>query len=98
MTLNGRPLRRLNELEMIDGLVFANVWMTPFIVAIDPASGAVQKLIDLRAIVQSVLVGDGDAVLNGIAWDADNKRLFVTGKLWPALFEIRLVETNARVG
>ena len=98
VTLNGRPLRRLNELEMIDGMVFANVWMTPFIVAIDPASGAVQKLIDLRAVVQSVSVGDGDAVLNAIAWDADNNRLFVTGKLWPTLFEIRLVETNARVG
>ncbi|MBX7534860.1 glutaminyl-peptide cyclotransferase [Qipengyuania sp. GH1] len=98
VTLNGRPLRRLNELEMIDGLVFANVWMTPFIVAIDPADGVVRKLIDLRAIVQTISPTDSDAVLNGIAWDAENKRLFVTGKLWPSLFEIRLVETNASVG
>ena len=97
VTLNGRPLRRLNELEMIDGLVFANVWESPFIVAIDPADGAVRKLIDLRDLVGTMPTLDPDAVLNGIAWDADNRRLFVTGKLWPELFEIRLVETEGRV-
>lgn len=97
VTLNGRPLRRLNELELIDGLVYANIWGTPYIVAIDPADGTVKKLVDLSAIVAAVPVIDSGAVLNGIAWDADNRRLFVTGKLWPSLFEIRLVETEARV-
>ena len=97
VTMNGRPLRRLNELEMIDGLVYANIWETAFIVAIDPADGVVKRLIDLRAIVQTVPVSGSDAVLNGIAWDAENRRLFVTGKLWPSLFEIRLVETDAEV-
>ena len=97
VTLNGRPLRRLNELEMIDGLIYANVWMSPFIVAIDPEDGVVKKLVDLQDIVGSVPVSGTDAVLNGIAWDADKRRLFVTGKLWPSLFEIRLIETDARV-
>ncbi len=97
VTMNGRPLRRLNELEMIDGLVYANIWETGFIVAIDPADGVVKRLIDLRALVQSVPVSGSDAVLNGIAWDAENRRMFVTGKLWPSLFEIRLVETDAKV-
>lgn len=97
VTLNGRPLRRLNELEFIDGLVFANVWQSPFIVAIDPADGAVQKLIDLRELIARVPVSGSDAVLNGIAWDAEDRRLFVTGKLWPSLFEIELTETEVQV-
>ena len=97
VTLNGRPLRRLNELEMIDGLVYANIWGAPFIAAIDTADGKVKKLIDLREITLSVPVSGTDAVLNGIAWDAENRRMFVTGKLWPSLFEIRLVETDAEV-
>jgi glutamine cyclotransferase len=82
---------------MIDGLIYANVWMSPFIVAIDPEDGVVKKLVDLQDIVGSVPVSGTDAVLNGIAWDADKRRLFVTGKLWPSLFEIRLIETDARV-
>ncbi|WP_034922106.1 glutaminyl-peptide cyclotransferase [Erythrobacter sp. SD-21] len=97
VTMNDRPLRRLNELEMIDGLVFANIWETAFIVAIDPTDGVVKRLIDLRALVQRVPVSGSDAVLNGIAWDAENRRMFVTGKLWPSLFEITLLETEAQV-
>ena len=97
VTMNGRPLRNLNELELIDGLVYANIWHAPFIVAIDPADGVVKRLIDLRDIVEAVPVSGNDAVLNGIAWDAENRRMFVTGKLWPSLFEIRLVETDAEV-
>ena len=96
VTLGGRPMRQLNELEMIDGLIYANLWQSPYIVAIDPADGAVRKLIDLSAIVDAVSASDRDAVLNGIAWDAEKRRLFVTGKLWPSLFEIRLVETDAQ--
>ena len=90
VTLNGRPLAMLNELEVVDDLIFANVWMTGFIVGIDPQNGAVRRLIDLRALQEQGLA-DGDAVLNGIAWDDDGRRLFVTGKLWPWLYEIRLV-------
>ncbi len=97
VTFNGKPVRRLNELEAIDGLIYANIWHSPFIVAIDPASGVVRMLIDLRELVASVPVADGEAVLNGIAWDSENRRLFVTGKLWPTLFEIELVETGTRL-
>ncbi|MCV0382416.1 MAG: glutaminyl-peptide cyclotransferase [Erythrobacter sp.] len=95
--MNGRPLARLNELEMIDGLVYANVWESPFIVAIDPEDGVVRSLIDLRAIVATMPMATSNAVLNGIAWDAEKRRLFVTGKLWPNLFEIKLTETDAQV-
>ena len=97
VTMNGRPVRQLNELEFVDGLILANVWHQPFILGIDPASGEVRQLIDLRPIVQSVVKAESEAVLNGIAWDADNRRLFVTGKLWPDLFEIELVETGMQV-
>ena len=82
---------------MIDGLVYANVWQSPFIVAIDPADGVIKRLIDLRAIVDSIPMTDRDTVLNGIAWDPKKRRLFVTGKRWPSLFEINLVETEAQV-
>ena len=90
VTLDGRPLAMLNELEMIDGLVFANVWMTAFIVAIDPADGTVRRIIDLRALPETA-GAEQDAVLNGIAWDPARRRLFVTGKLWPSLYEVELV-------
>jgi glutamine cyclotransferase len=95
VTLNGRPVRQLNELEWIDGEVWANVWQTDFIVRIDPASGHVVGIIDLRGLLPAGVVKDPrDDVLNGIAWDATTRRLFVTGKNWPSLFEIRL--TGAR--
>ncbi|MGB3805741.1 MAG: glutaminyl-peptide cyclotransferase [Erythrobacter sp.] len=97
VTIKGRPLRNLNELELIDGLVWANIWQTGYIAAIDPADGTVRKLIDARAIVAEVGPQTADDVLNGIAWDVENRRLFVTGKLWPTLFEIELAETDARV-
>ncbi len=91
VTLNGRPVRQLNELEWIDGEVWANVWQTDFIVRIDPASGHVVGIIDLRGLLPAGVVKDPrDEVLNGIAWDAASRRLFVTGKNWPSLFEIRL--------
>jgi len=97
VTLKGRPLGRLNELEMIDGLVWANIWQTPYIAAIDPADGTVRKLIDASAIVAEIAPQTRDDVLNGIAWDPDKRRCFLTGKFWPTLFEIELVETGARV-
>ena len=93
VTVNGRPLRQLNELEWIDGEVWANVWQTNYIVRIDPASGHVVGIIDLNGLLPAGTVKDpNDDVLNGIAWDAANRRLFVTGKNWPSLFEIKLTE------
>nr|WP_306171652.1 glutaminyl-peptide cyclotransferase [Sphingopyxis sp. KK2] len=88
----GRPLTMLNELETIDGEIWANVWMTDAIVRIDPATGTVKSYVDLTGLSATAGVGDPDAVLNGIAWDAKKKRLFVTGKYWPQLFEIALTD------
>lgn len=85
----GAPLARLNELEYIDGQVWANVWYSNLIVRIDPDSGAVTAKVDLSSLNQQ---RQQDDVLNGIAWDEESRRLFVTGKLWPRLYEIRLVE------
>ncbi|MBX7484156.1 glutaminyl-peptide cyclotransferase [Qipengyuania sp. 6D47A] len=94
VTIDGRPVSRLNELELVDGVILANVWMTGFVVGIDPDTGIVRKVIDLRQLEGADTV-DGNAVLNGIAWDSEDRRLFVTGKLWPWLYEIRLVERKA---
>ena len=88
VTLDGRPLPQINELEWVDGAILANVWHSGFIVRIDPASGAIDRLIDLRPIVAEVHARDPEAVANGIAWDAAGRRLFVTGKLWPTLYQI----------
>lgn len=83
------PVTLLNELEFIDGRVFANVWRTDKIVVINPETGKVTSSIDLTGLLASV-AATGD-VLNGIAFDSENQRLFVTGKFWPAVFEIKLV-------
>jgi glutamine cyclotransferase len=88
----GRPLAMLNELEAIDGQVWANVWMSDVIVRIDPDSGAIVSYIDLTGLRKDAGVSDSDSVLNGIAWDAKGKRLFVTGKYWPKLYEIALAD------
>src|SRR3546814_10477668 len=77
----------LNELEAIDGEIWANIWMTDAIVRIDPASGAVRAVIDMRGLKDDAGAHGSDSVLNGIAWDAKAKRLFVTGKYWPKLYE-----------
>jgi glutaminyl-peptide cyclotransferase len=87
---NGVPVTYLNELEFVKGEVWANVWTTDFIVRIDPAAGRVNGWIDLRGLLPA-RERAGDAVLNGIAYDAANDRLFVTGKLWPRVFEIKLI-------
>lgn len=94
VTLNGKPVTQVNELEVVDGQVLANVWHTPYLLRIDPADGRVTALIDLRPVVARVKVSDPEAVANGIAWDAAAKRLFVTGKWWPDLFEIALENVN----
>jgi glutamine cyclotransferase len=81
----------LNELELVDGEIFANVWQTDRIARISPKSGAVVGWIDLTGLLSSIYRLEPGAVLNGIAYDSIRKRLFVTGKLWPSVFEIRLV-------
>jgi glutaminyl-peptide cyclotransferase len=87
----GTPVRDLNELEFVDGEIFANVWHTDRIARISPDSGRVTGWIDLRGLLSTGYRLDPEAVLNGIAFDAGRKRLFVTGKLWPKLFEIQVV-------
>lgn len=94
VTLNGRPVRRLNELEWIDGEIWANVWETRTIVRIDPQSGAVTGLVDLTPLIPEGLAGGRDAVANGIAWNPQTGQIYVTGKLWPVLYEIRLPDGN----
>ncbi len=86
----GKPVKELNELEYIHGEIYANVWQTDRIARISPATGEVIAWIDLSGLLGSE-PRDGNAVLNGIAYDQKNDRLFVTGKLWPKLFEIKLV-------
>ena len=83
------PVRELNELEVIDGQIYANVWLTDRIAIIAPSTGRVTGWINLAGLMGRGTVS-GDAVLNGIAYDASRRRLFVTGKLWPSLFEIRI--------
>lgn len=87
--LDDKPLPRLNELECVDGKVYANVWLTDEIVRIDPGTGRVEALIDASALREMVGIHSRDAVLNGIAYDAERQVFLVTGKLWPALFEVR---------
>ncbi len=98
VTLQGRPIRNLNELEYINGEVWANVWMTNEIVRIDPYDGTINSVVDLNGLIEQTTTGGSDAVLNGIAWipntapesAAGSGRLFVTGKLWADLFEIEI--------
>jgi glutamine cyclotransferase len=92
VTADGAPVTNVNELEWVKGQIYANIWMTNRIARIDPTSGKVVGWIDLTGLTSPRDVGgDEDAVANGIAYDAARDRLFVTGKLWPKLFEIRLV-------
>jgi glutaminyl-peptide cyclotransferase len=91
VTDRGIPVRDLNELEYVRGEVYANVWHTDRIARISPQSGQIVGWIDLRGLITSGYRLDPEAVLNGIAYDAASNRLFVTGKLWPRLFEIEVV-------
>lgn len=86
----GRALRQLNELECVDGAVWANVWQTDELVRIDPASGRVTAVVDASGLLSDEEELDVD-VLNGIAWIPERQRFVITGKLWPHLFEVELV-------
>ncbi len=91
VTAAGAPLRNLNELEFVKGEIFANVWQTDYIARIAPDTGRVAAYIDLRGLLTPGERANTD-VLNGIAFDAEHDRLFITGKWWPKLFEIRLAK------
>jgi glutamine cyclotransferase len=91
----GAPVEKLNELEYIDGEIYANIWQTDRIVRIEPRSGKILGWIDLTGLLQTKDRSGEEDVLNGIAYDPAGKRLFVTGKLWPKLFEIEIVNNKA---
>lgn len=93
VTLNGRPLKNLNELEWIGGKVWANVYLTDMIAIIDPRSGKVEGTIDCTGLLPDELWTSATDVLNGIALDAAG-RIYLTGKNWPKLYQIELVKLN----
>jgi glutaminyl-peptide cyclotransferase len=88
----GQPLTELNELEYINGEIYANIWKTDRIVRIDPTTGKINAWIDMTGLHHQGDEGNAENCLNGIAYDAEHDRLFVTGKRWPNLYEIRLVK------
>lgn len=90
VTADGKPVSQLNELEYIKGEIFANVWQTDEIVRIDPATGRVRGIINFAGLLAAHERGPGTDVLNGIAYDAATDRLWVTGKCWPKIFQVRL--------
>jgi glutaminyl-peptide cyclotransferase len=90
VTYAGSLVWRINELEYIDGSIYANIWQTDTLVIISPQTGRVTGRIDLGGLLSKEQLKGAD-VLNGIAYDSEKKRLFVTGKLWPSLFEIELI-------
>ena len=87
---HGQPVKYLNELEVVRGEIYANVWYSDKIARISPRTGAVLGWIDLAGLLPTNLHSSPEAVLNGIAYDAAHDRLFVTGKLWPRLYEIQV--------
>jgi glutamine cyclotransferase len=87
-----RPVRWLNELEYIDGKIWANVYMTDEIVIINPKDGRVEGVIDCRGLLPKELYTPDTDVLNGIAYDPENEKIYLTGKNWPKLYEIKLVK------
>jgi glutamine cyclotransferase len=91
VTAEGKPVRNLNEIEFVKGEIFANVYTTDYVARINPQTGKVTGWIDLRGLLSARERASAE-VLNGIAYDAAADRLFVTGKLWPRLFEIRVVK------
>ena len=96
VTDGGVRVRDLNELEYVRGEIYANVWHTDRIARISPESGRVIGWIDLKGLLPPMYRLEAEAVLNGIAYDAARARLFVTGKLWPRLFEIEVVPTGPK--
>ena len=94
---HGKPVVKLNELEFIRGEIYANVWYSNRIARISPATGRVLGWIDLKGLMPREQLSSDGAVLNGIAYDAQHDRLFVTGKLWPKAFEIAIAPAKAKL-
>lgn len=95
VTRDGKPVQLINELEWIDGLIWANVWQTEDILQINPKTGKVVGVIDASGLLPDGTVArPRDDVLNGIAWNKETDQLYLTGKSWPSLFEIKLVEQS----
>lgn len=92
VTLEDRPVRFLNELEYIDGKIWANVYTTDSIVIINPKTGKVEGLVDCTGLLPRALHEPSTDVLNGIAYDEKTGKIYLTGKNWPRLYEVRLVE------
>lgn len=91
VTVMERPLVKINELECVDGEIWANVWETPYIVRIDPSTGVVTGALDLTGLADpDPSASDPGAVLNGIAYDPASDTFLVTGKLWPTMYELRI--------
>ena len=90
VTSEGEPVTMLNELEYIEGHVYANIWQTDQIAIIDPETGTVASWIDLTGLQDQLDTTEGIDVLNGIAYDKETGKIYVTGKHWPNLFEIKL--------
>lgn len=90
VTWNGRPVHRLNELEYVKGEIWANIWYDTKIARIDPRTGAIIDWIDVAALRKAAGATDSEAVANGIAYDAKTDRVFITGKNWSKLFEIKV--------
>jgi glutamine cyclotransferase len=87
----GTEIKQLNELEFVKGEIYANVWHSNRIARISPKDGHILGWIDLTGMLSPMFTLDSEAVLNGIAYDAQNDRLFVTGKQWPSIFEVKLI-------
>jgi len=85
-----RSVRNLNELEYVNGKIFANIWYKDQIAVIDPTSGQVEKYLDIAPLRPPSVRNNKEAALNGIAWEKSTNRLFVTGKNWPKIFEIKI--------
>jgi glutaminyl-peptide cyclotransferase len=97
VTDRGKPVTELNELEYIHGEIYANIWHTDRIACISPATGHVVSWIDLKGLMPRNQLSNDEAVLNGVAYDAAHNRLFVTGKLWPKIFEITIAPGKAKL-
>jgi glutaminyl-peptide cyclotransferase len=92
VTYDGKPVPQVNELEWVKGKIYANVWHTDMLIIVDPTRGDITAVVDLTGLMPTSQRPPGpDSVLNGIAYDAVHDRLFVTGKNWPKLFEIRVL-------
>lgn len=92
VTIENRPVRWLNELEYIDGKVWANVYTSDEIVIINPKTGKVEGVVDCRGLLPKSLRKPSTDVLNGIAYNPETRKIYLTGKNWPKLYEIKLVE------